>query len=159
MFMREKKPLWRGYCSVTASISGTFHIRENTHLKLLIKQGKLSDALHILTTTHSIRNDYIYVRLIQLCVRFNLFVEGMYVHDHIVRHDFEPNHILLNALVNLYGKCGCLSDARKLFDGMPHRDVFAWTIMIEAYAKHEASEDALLLFLASDLMRYAFSAS
>lgn len=34
------------------------------------------------------------------------------------------------AIVRTYLSCGCLAHARKVFDGMPHRDVVAWTAMI-----------------------------
>jgi pentatricopeptide repeat protein len=39
-------------------------------------------------------------------------------------------------LVNIYAKCGSLVDARRVFDRMPERDTFSWTVMILAYAAH-----------------------
>jgi len=39
-----------------------------------------------------------------------------------------------NALVGMYAKCGEMEDARKVFDGMPARDVASWNAMVSGYA-------------------------
>lgn len=39
-----------------------------------------------------------------------------------------------NALVGMYAKCGELEDARRVFDGMPARDVISWNAMVSGYA-------------------------
>uniref|UniRef100_J3L1M1 Pentacotripeptide-repeat region of PRORP domain-containing protein n=2 Tax=Oryza brachyantha TaxID=4533 RepID=J3L1M1_ORYBR len=46
----------------------------------------------------------------------------------------------------MYCKCGRLSDARSVFDGMPHRDVVAWTAMISAHTAAGDAGSALELF-------------
>ncbi|KAG6474878.1 pentatricopeptide repeat-containing protein At5g39350-like [Zingiber officinale] len=50
-----------------------------------------------------------------------------------------------NSLVDMYAKCGCLEEARQVFDGMPNRDVIGWTAMIGAYALHGFEAEALSL--------------
>jgi pentatricopeptide repeat protein len=39
-----------------------------------------------------------------------------------------------NALVGMYAKCGEMEDARRVFDGMPARDVVSWNAMVSGYA-------------------------
>ncbi|KAL6856912.1 hypothetical protein ACP4OV_018294 [Aristida adscensionis] len=39
-----------------------------------------------------------------------------------------------NALVGMYAKCGEMEDARRVFDGMPARDVVSWNTMVSGYA-------------------------
>eukprot|EP00249_Psilotum_nudum_P023613 c28935_g4_i7 orf=436-1446(+) len=51
-----------------------------------------------------------------------------------------------NALVNMYGKCGSLTDARSLFDKMPHHNVVSWNSMISVYAQNGNGKAALELF-------------
>ncbi|XP_020584711.1 pentatricopeptide repeat-containing protein At2g22410, mitochondrial-like [Phalaenopsis equestris] len=53
---------------------------------------------------------------------------------------------LMNALVGMYGKCGCLESARRVFDCLDTRDVFSWTSMMSGYAKNGDLEYARKLF-------------
>uniref|UniRef100_A0A0E0JKT1 Pentacotripeptide-repeat region of PRORP domain-containing protein n=1 Tax=Oryza punctata TaxID=4537 RepID=A0A0E0JKT1_ORYPU len=46
----------------------------------------------------------------------------------------------------MYCKCGRLPDARSVFDGMPHRDVVAWTAMVSAHTAAGDATSALELF-------------
>ncbi|KAH7670350.1 Pentatricopeptide repeat-containing protein, partial [Dioscorea alata] len=39
-----------------------------------------------------------------------------------------------SSLLNLYVKCGRLSDAVKVFEGMPKKDLVSWTTMINGFA-------------------------
>ena len=47
----------------------------------------------------------------------------------------------------MYGKCGRLSDARRLFDEMTHRTIFSWNALIGAYASHGQPCEAIELYL------------
>ncbi|XWS19258.1 hypothetical protein CRYUN_Cryun31cG0000500 [Craigia yunnanensis] len=46
----------------------------------------------------------------------------------------------------MYAKCGCLDDARILFDKIPLKDMVTWTTLIAAYSQHDRPLYALLLF-------------
>ncbi|XP_059659500.1 pentatricopeptide repeat-containing protein At5g56310-like [Cornus florida] len=50
------------------------------------------------------------------------------------------------ALIQMYSTCGCVSDARKLFDGMCIRDVASWNAMVAGYAKVGEVDSARNLF-------------
>lgn len=50
------------------------------------------------------------------------------------------------ALIDMYCKCGSIEHARKLFDGMPHKDVVAWSAIIAGYGLHGRGHEALRLF-------------
>ncbi|EFJ32823.1 hypothetical protein SELMODRAFT_72074, partial [Selaginella moellendorffii] len=49
-------------------------------------------------------------------------------------------------LLRLYGKCGCLDEACRVFDGIAHKDVYTWTAMIGAYAQAGSIDGAKCLF-------------
>ncbi|KAF7144789.1 hypothetical protein RHSIM_Rhsim04G0072700 [Rhododendron simsii] len=51
-----------------------------------------------------------------------------------------------NRLLQMYARCGHLSDAQQLFDEMTHRNCFTWNTMIEGYIKSGVKEKALELF-------------
>lgn len=53
---------------------------------------------------------------------------------------------LVNALMDMYGKCGCMHIAKQIFDTMLTKDVFSWTSMVNGYAKCGNISDAEKLF-------------
>lgn len=91
-------------------------------------------------------NKITYVSVLAACSSQAARVEGKRVHVIIIGHGLELDLIIANALINLYGKCGSLRDARMIFDTMPERDTVSWTAMIAAYAQHGATEHALRIF-------------
>jgi pentatricopeptide repeat protein len=54
--------------------------------------------------------------------------------------------VLGNNLVDLYVKCGSLSEACKVFDGLPNRNSVTWTLLISGYAKRGDGRHALELY-------------
>ena len=50
------------------------------------------------------------------------------IHDETARQGLLQNDIVLcGALVDMYAKCGAISKARKVLDGLPSRNVVSWT--------------------------------
>ncbi|KAI5058728.1 hypothetical protein GOP47_0026898 [Adiantum capillus-veneris] len=56
----------------------------------------------------------------------------------------EVDLVVGNALVDTYAKCGFLSEAQRVFEGHPFKDVLTWSILISGYCEygrcHEAFE-------------------
>ncbi|MCL7026622.1 hypothetical protein MKW94_030213 [Papaver nudicaule] len=71
---------------------------------------------------------------------------GKKIHKYIEEQYCTFNSILGTALVDMYSKCGCISEARKVFDDTPKRDLMTWTSMINGLAVHGYAQDALGLF-------------
>eukprot|EP01018_Ginkgo_biloba_P013190 Gb_32456 [translate_table: standard] len=115
-------------------------------MRRLCKQGRLKEALQILHFMDQPIDNSTYISLLHLCVQKKALSEGKLVHKHINERGFMPNMYLRNTLVHMYAKCGSLVDARGVFNDMPERDVFSWTVMIAAYSRHGFPEEALTLF-------------
>eukprot|EP01018_Ginkgo_biloba_P009699 Gb_23924 [translate_table: standard] len=88
-----------------------------------------------------------YSRLLQQCVNNKALTDSKIVHARIIRTAFEPDVFALNHLVNMYAKCGCVMDARQVFDKMSERNLVSWTAMISGYSQHGYGKEALYLFL------------
>eukprot|EP01018_Ginkgo_biloba_P002634 Gb_30098 [translate_table: standard] len=115
-------------------------------LRVLCKQGRLKEALHIL---HAIDEpvDYpTYVCLLQVCVHKKALSDGKLVHAHMSERGFMPDKILQNALVNMYAKCGNLVEARRAFDQMSKRDGYSWNTIIAAYSRQGFAQEAIALY-------------
>ncbi|KAH0992195.1 hypothetical protein GBA52_003678 [Prunus armeniaca] len=60
---------------------------------------------------------------------------GKTIHEYVQKKNVNCSLNLLNALLDMYVKCGCLTAAKETFDNMKVRDVFSWTSMVNGYAK------------------------
>ncbi|KAJ1298019.1 hypothetical protein BS78_01G422000 [Paspalum vaginatum] len=80
------------------------------------------------------------------CGELSAFSIGKRIHEIIERKRMRPNLLLENALVDMYASCGCLKEAREVFDSMSARDVISWTAIISAYGKHGHGREAVDLF-------------
>lgn len=63
----------------------------------------------------------------------------------------QPNSVasdchVSTSLIHLYCKCGSIEKAEKVFNSMIHRDLAAWSSMMNGYAMHGMGEEAINLF-------------
>ncbi|KAF0915814.1 hypothetical protein E2562_039051 [Oryza meyeriana var. granulata] len=82
------------------------------------------------------------------CARLGDLALGRAIHGLWLRRGggHGANPILDNAVLDVYAKCGALVSARRLFDEMPERDVFAWTTMVWGLARSGSPQDAVAMF-------------
>ncbi|KAI5076871.1 hypothetical protein GOP47_0008936 [Adiantum capillus-veneris] len=75
------------------------------------------------------------------------FDKGQEIHARLIRDGLlEINVHVGTALVDMYGKCGCLSKAQEVFDKLPDRNVISWTALIIGYTQDNCGEEALRCF-------------
>ncbi|KAG8082310.1 hypothetical protein GUJ93_ZPchr0014g47322 [Zizania palustris] len=77
--------------------------------------------------------------------------EGRQVHAHAVATGClgdDDGGFLATKLLFMYGKCGRLAEARRLFDGMPARTVFSWNALIGAYLSAGSAGEAVGVYRA-----------
>ncbi|CAK9267147.1 unnamed protein product [Sphagnum jensenii] len=72
--------------------------------------------------------------------------EGRHIHEQIIQHGCEFDVFVGSSLVDMYGKCGSVEDARRVFDNMPTRNVVSWNAMLGGYSLHGHGKQALELF-------------
>ncbi|MCO5569254.1 hypothetical protein L7F22_022965 [Adiantum nelumboides] len=75
-----------------------------------------------------------------------LLCEGMLIHFLMIENGDDRDILVVNLVVEMYGKCKALHDARATFDKLEERNVFSWTIMIGAYGQNSLKREALQLF-------------
>ncbi|XP_039046064.1 pentatricopeptide repeat-containing protein At3g26782, mitochondrial-like [Hibiscus syriacus] len=72
---------------------------------------------------------------------------GKQLHVYIVRSDIYMSLALATALVDMYGNCEDIENAKAVFDSVENKDVTIWSAMIAAYAKAHCTDQAFDLFV------------
>ncbi|CAN6689363.1 unnamed protein product [Malus baccata var. baccata] len=86
--------------------------------------------------------------LLQICIDKKSLLSGKLIHAFLVRSNgLFSNTFLSNRLVELYSKCGNIEYADRVFDKMPHPDVYSWNAILAGYSKFGSLGDAQELFL------------
>ncbi|KAK9289437.1 hypothetical protein L1049_007592 [Liquidambar formosana] len=91
-------------------------------------------------------DDHIFPSATKSCASLLRCDVGQSIHSLVVQTGFEWDVFVGSSLVDMYAKCGEIEDARKLFEGMPERNVVSWSGMICGYAQLGEGEEALRLF-------------
>ncbi|CAA7041249.1 unnamed protein product [Microthlaspi erraticum] len=100
-------------------------------------------------------NETIMVDLLVACGRCKDMESGKWFHGLLQELGFDPfsqskfdfNVILATSLIDMYGKCGDLRTARKLFDEMPERSLVSWNSIITGFSQNGDAEEAMHMFL------------
>lgn len=71
---------------------------------------------------------------------------GMRVHSIIKRSNLNSNASVLNALLDMYAKCGSLEKAFDVFNNMPKKDLVSWNTMLHGLGVHGHGKEAIELF-------------
>eukprot|EP01018_Ginkgo_biloba_P000563 Gb_27437 [translate_table: standard] len=91
-------------------------------------------------------DSHYYAQLLKECIDSKTLSEGKRVHAHIIKTAFQSNVFLGNNLINMYGQCGNLKDARQVFDSMSERNAISLTTMMAVCDQRGHREEALNCF-------------
>ncbi|KAJ8615795.1 hypothetical protein MRB53_035167 [Persea americana] len=91
-------------------------------------------------------NKFTFSCMLKACVGLLDIKKGKELHGIICIRGFESDVSVANALIDMYCKCGELEVGRRVFDGMPERDVASWTAMLSGYSHNGELEQSAVLF-------------
>ncbi|EYU31519.1 hypothetical protein MIMGU_mgv1a003519mg [Erythranthe guttata] len=84
---------------------------------------------------------------IKQCSKLRLSIQGKSLHAFVIKTGLDQHLPLYpNALIDMYGKCGHLKHAVKLFDEMPDRDLVSWASIFTAHNQANFPRQTLFLF-------------
>lgn len=81
--------------------------------------------------------------MISGCGQTGALETGRWIDNYIVLNGLKNNLMVSNALIDMYGKCGSIRDARELFNTMQERSIVSWTTMIAGFALNGEFKEAL----------------
>ncbi|KAL6603220.1 hypothetical protein ACP70R_043581 [Stipagrostis hirtigluma subsp. patula] len=90
---------------------------------------------------------------ISACAQLGAVRRAAWVHEIAEQNGFGRNVVVGSGLVDMYAKCGLIDEARRVFEGMPEKNVYTYSSMIVGLASHGKANNAIALF--SDMVRRA----
>ncbi|XP_075502282.1 putative pentatricopeptide repeat-containing protein At5g09950 [Primulina tabacum] len=118
-------------------ISGYIH---NEHLV------KAMDAVWFMLHSGQRLDCYTFATVLSACASLATLVHGMEVHACSTRACLDADVVIGSALIDMYAKCGRIEYASRVFNLMPHRNIYSWNSMISSYARHGDGHKALEMF-------------
>lgn len=86
------------------------------------------------------------IHCLSACSQLGALDVGVWIHRYIEKHNLSLNVALGTSLVDMYAKCGDISEARSVFHGMKTRNSLTYTSMIGGLALHGDASAAISYF-------------
>ncbi|XP_030964065.1 pentatricopeptide repeat-containing protein At3g24000, mitochondrial-like [Quercus lobata] len=91
-------------------------------------------------------NLHTYSSIFSICADIPSIEWAKQAHCCILKPGFDSNVVLGSALIDIYTKCGRLSEAQKVFDNLVTKNLVSWNTILVGYAQHEFGREALEIY-------------
>ncbi|PAN29449.1 hypothetical protein PAHAL_5G227200 [Panicum hallii] len=113
------------------------------------QRGIWDDALRFLAEMQAdgiAPNKVTIISMLTACGRGQDVDRGRWVYGQLSEYEIEADTDIGNALVSMYAKCGCMSDALEAFKVMPARNTKSWNTLIDGFVQNQKHKEALKMF-------------
>ncbi|GAV79491.1 PPR domain-containing protein/PPR_2 domain-containing protein/PPR_3 domain-containing protein, partial [Cephalotus follicularis] len=93
-----------------------------------------------------IPNQFTFSSILVSCASLCFLEFGRQVHGLLCKAGLETDKCMESVLIDMYAKCGSITEAEKVFKRISNPDTVSWTAIISGYAQHGLVEEALALF-------------
>lgn len=127
----------RDVVSWTALITGYSEHGFHEELLLCFDKMQLDGVLPDATTFASV---------LKACSSIGAIEKGRKIHKKAKDRQLDRELFVCSTLIDMYAKCGFLSEACEAFDKLPVRDAVSWNALIAGYAEHGPCKEVLSCF-------------
>ncbi|RDX76532.1 Pentatricopeptide repeat-containing protein, partial [Mucuna pruriens] len=113
------------------------------------QNGRGEEALNLflqMIRTGMQPDDLTFVSVFTACASLASLEEGRQVHALIIKHGFDSDLSVSNALITMHSKCGGIVDSELAFGQISHPDLVSWNTIIAAFAQHGLYDKARSYF-------------
>lgn len=86
------------------------------------------------------------INLLPSCSKLGALLKGKAVHAYAIRNGYLSHIVLETSLVDMYGKCGNITLAERVFFHMKKRNLVSWNAMIASYVENSRDKEAIETF-------------
>lgn len=126
----------RNVVSWTTIISGMDQLGQHLDAIKLLKAMSLTDTRP---------NSFTFSSSLKACGNLPDLGQGRCIHGSLIKCSI-MDEFITSSLLDMYAKCGVLTDGRRLFDGLASKDIVSWNTMITGYGKHGDGLEAIKLY-------------
>ncbi|VFQ90561.1 unnamed protein product [Cuscuta campestris] len=87
-----------------------------------------------------------YTNLLSACSSLQSLESARKLYNNVLMSGYKPDVIFHNHVLNMFGKCGSMREARRVFDQMVDRNVVSWTSIIAGYSQNHQEMEAIGLY-------------
>lgn len=80
-------------------------------------------------------NSYTFVTVLGCCAKLGCLESGEVCHGQAIKNGVDSVLQIQNSLIHMYGCCGNVGLARKVFDEMSERDLVSWNSLLDVYVR------------------------
>ncbi|KAK4853777.1 hypothetical protein QYF36_014420 [Acer negundo] len=121
----------------------------NAMLTAYSQNGFSNKALELFLSMNEagiLANEITYASVLGSCAADLELNLSRQIHGLILKRGFCGNVILESSLVDVYGKCKVMSDARRMFDEIQNKNVVSWNVIVRRYLEVGNGEEAVRMF-------------
>ncbi|KAF5792963.1 putative tetratricopeptide-like helical domain superfamily, DYW domain-containing protein [Helianthus annuus] len=121
----------------------------NTIMAGLVDSGDYMDAFRLFLSMweeQSEASSRTFATMMRASAGLEMIFPGQQLHACAIKMDVSQDIFVSCALIDMYSKCGSITDAQCVFDIMPEKTTVGWNTIIAGYALHGYSEEALDLY-------------
>ncbi|PIN13353.1 hypothetical protein CDL12_14019 [Handroanthus impetiginosus] len=121
----------------------------NTLISGYVHSGQFRKALKLfiqLEKSNLCADSYSFTAALSACGQLSLVLVGRTLHSKIVKYGVEGGVVVCNCLIDMYGKCGYVAEAMKVFEDMFEKDTISWNSVLAANARNGKLEEAFAIF-------------
>ncbi|XVF30092.1 hypothetical protein REPUB_Repub16aG0027100 [Reevesia pubescens] len=122
----------------------------NSLISGFIQMGAFDKAMQVFIDTRKTclkLDKFTYAGALNVCAQTGDLKLGKLIHGLIVLSGLTEKAFLTNSLMDMYSKCGCVDQARFLFENSNELDEVSWNTLIAGYVRMNKKEEMLKLLI------------
>ena len=85
-------------------------------------------------------NPFSFSITVRACTSIGSYTLGKPIHSAVITHGFNTNLPVMNSILDMYCRCGGLSEANQYFHEMNEKDLITWNTLITGYERLDSTE-------------------
>ncbi|GAB2274176.1 hypothetical protein Dimus_008944 [Dionaea muscipula] len=121
----------------------------NSIITAYVNHDRPQEALDLFTTMHANgveMDEYTFSSILSGIARLSALTRGMLLHSCTIKRGLDKSVVVGSALVDMYAKCGKISDAETMFKLLPTKNTVTWNAMISGFAHNGESNKVISCF-------------